>query len=84
MSEIFNAMKSLNMDWKLVDSSQFSAVGRYRHPSGRIVLVALQLYKVDDRNYLLDFKSVPSPSGNFSVFDFFSVCAKLITELAIS
>lgn len=84
MSEVFLAMKKLNMDWKLTES-QYNAIGRYKHPSGRIVLVALQLYKVDDRNYLLDFKSLPSPgTSSFALFDFLTVCSKLITELAIA
>ena len=47
------------------------------------IIVSLQLYKVDDRNYLLDFKSVGEGDG-FSVFDFFTVCSLLITELAVS
>ena len=47
------------------------------------IIVSLQLYKVDDRNYLLDFKNVGDSDG-FSVFDFFTVSSLLITELAIS
>jgi hypothetical protein len=43
----------------------------------------MQLYKVDDRNYLLDFKNAGEGDG-FSLFDFFLVCSQLITELAIS
>jgi len=50
---------------------------------GPQIIVSLQLYKVDDRNYLLDFKNVGEGDG-FSVFDFFTVCSLLITELAIS
>jgi hypothetical protein len=45
-------------------------------------VLTLQLYKVDDKNFLLDFVNMDSKST--STFDFFSVCSKLITELAIS
>jgi len=82
MGEVFAALKNLKMDWKIVDSP-FHIKVRYHHPLGRKVLVSLQLYKVDEKNYLLDFVNCDNKNG-IATFDFFTVCSKLITELAIS
>lgn len=56
--------------------------------------VGLQLYKVDERHYLLDFKNLTGPDDgtNESYADgrgsgtmgFFEICAALIRELAVS
>lgn len=60
--------------------------------------MALQLYQVDYKSYLLDFKSLPSdedgvevtvnpeltPSNNKNhhIMEFFEMCASLIAQLA--
>ena len=81
MEEVYLALKNLGMDWR--NDSFFSLRARYHHTDGSKTVIGLQLYKVDDRNYLLDFKNPDDPDG-CKVFDFFFVCSKLITELAIS
>lgn len=67
---------------RLVDSP-FLVMARYKLPNGSLMTISAQLYKVDDRNYLLDFKGVDEGNG-VNVIDLFTVCSKLITELAIS
>ncbi|XP_025016671.1 5'-AMP-activated protein kinase catalytic subunit alpha-2 isoform X2 [Tetranychus urticae] len=59
MNEVFRAMKSLDMEWKIV--TPFSVRARRKNQqSGRYIKIALQLYQVDYKSYLLDFKSLPS------------------------
>lgn len=99
MLEIYRALKQLNMVWKASDP--FHLRCRYTYPSGLLVKLDLQLYRLDNQSYLVDFKSVPppispetmsslkGPSGpksafNCSLYPFFDVCTKLITELAVS
>jgi hypothetical protein len=49
------------------------------------VNMSLKLYKSDDRNYLLDFQSLPSQKDGeqheVHTIEFFELCAMLITEL---
>jgi hypothetical protein len=56
--------------------------------------VGLQLYKVDERHYLLDFKNLAQPDDDTNesheagfgsrTMGFFEICAALIRELAVS
>jgi hypothetical protein len=78
MNEVYRALKVLNMDWK--------AYGRYhvccRDKIGEhVIKINLQLYKVDQRYYLLDFRNVKE-NGELSVFDFLHSCNRIIMELA--
>ena len=56
-------LQTLDFRWKLINPYFLRC--RYKHPSvGFEVKIDLQLYQIDQRNYLLDFKSVdPSVSG---------------------
>ncbi|KAM7410318.1 hypothetical protein PAMA_001658 [Pampus argenteus] len=45
MAEVYRAMKQLSFDWK-------------NPVTGNLVKMSLQLYQVDNRSYLLDFKSI--------------------------
>eukprot|EP00123_Amoebidium_parasiticum_P006478 comp17419_c0_seq1/m.16801 comp17419_c0_seq1/g.16801 ORF comp17419_c0_seq1/g.16801 comp17419_c0_seq1/m.16801 type:complete len:520 (-) comp17419_c0_seq1:238-1797(-) len=92
MSEVYRAMRSLNFEWKVINPYHVNA--RMTHPeTGRVMKVGLQLYKVDERHYLLDFKNLanpddpaePIPEGKGSVtMGFFELCAMLIRELAVT
>ncbi|KAK7492896.1 hypothetical protein BaRGS_00015843 [Batillaria attramentaria] len=57
MHEVFRAMKTLNYEWKIIN--QFHVRVRRKNPvSGKYMKMSLQLYQVDQKSYLLDFKSL--------------------------
>jgi 5'-AMP-activated protein kinase catalytic alpha subunit len=57
MQEVYRAMKTLGYDWKTVNN--FHVRVRRKNPvTGKYVKMSLQLYQVDQKNYLLDFKSL--------------------------
>jgi 5'-AMP-activated protein kinase catalytic alpha subunit len=58
MSEVFRAMKTVDFEWKIL--SPFHVYCRSRKPKEQIKL-SLQLYKIDDQYYLLDFKNLTLP-----------------------
>lgn len=76
MNEVFRAMKALNFEWKVVNSYHIR-VRRFNQVTQRFTKIGLQLYQVDCRSYLLDFKS----EANHTM-EFFETCAALITQLA--
>lgn len=87
MLEIYRALKQLNMDWKAFDPYHLRC--RYTYPSGVKIKLDLQLYRLENQSYLVDFKSVPNLDNqkatiSCSLYPFFDVCTKLITELAVS
>ena len=65
---------------------------RYTQPTtGMEVKVDLQLYQIDHKNYLLDFKcvspseaelSTPSSTERHYTMEFFEMCARIISSLA--
>ncbi|XP_035698911.1 5'-AMP-activated protein kinase catalytic subunit alpha-2-like isoform X13 [Branchiostoma floridae] len=57
MSEVYRAMKQLNYEWKMVNP--FHLRVRRKNPvTQRYAKMSLQLYQVDQKSYLLDFKSL--------------------------
>ena len=56
MYEVFRAMKTLGFEWQIVNA-YYVVVRRLNKSTQQYVEMALQLYQVDHRNYLLDFKS---------------------------
>lgn len=76
MNEVFRAMKALNFEWKVVNPYHIR-VRRLNQIAQRYAKISLQLYQVDCRSYLLDFKSEAHHS-----MEFFEMCAALITQLA--
>lgn len=56
MYEVFRAMRSLGYEWKLINAYHVRV--RRSHPSGAAIKMELQLYQVDAKSYLLDFKSL--------------------------
>ncbi|XP_014262523.1 5'-AMP-activated protein kinase catalytic subunit alpha-2 [Cimex lectularius] len=96
MNEVFRAMKALDFEWKVINPYHV----RVRHSTPKsedeYTKMSLQLYQVDYKSYLLDFKSLgseedPLPmeditnlqqtSGHHTM-EFFEMCASLITQLA--
>lgn len=62
MNEVYRAMKALDFEWKVINSFHV----RVRHKnalSGKYVKMSLQLYQVDYKSYLLDFKSFSSENS---------------------
>ncbi|KAH7640307.1 AMP-activated protein kinase alpha subunit [Dermatophagoides farinae] len=58
MNEVYRAMKLLEFEWKVVN--QFYVRARRKNPAnGKYFKMALQLYQVDYKSFLLDFKSLP-------------------------
>ncbi|CAF96035.1 unnamed protein product [Tetraodon nigroviridis] len=57
MAEVYRAMKQLNFDWKVVNPYHLR-VRKKNTVTGNLVKMSLQLYQVDNRSYLLDFKSI--------------------------
>jgi len=63
MNEVFKAMRASNMQWKYYNSSIYSLRVRKEVGPNRFVKVGLQLYQVDQKSFLLDFRSFePSPA----------------------
>ncbi|GFO05033.1 non-specific serine/threonine protein kinase [Plakobranchus ocellatus] len=57
MHEVYRAMKSLDYEWKVVN--QWHIRVRRKNPvSLRYTRLSLQLYQVDQKSFLLDFKSL--------------------------
>lgn len=76
MNEVFRAMKALSFEWKIVSPYQVK-VRRLNSATQEYTKICLQLYQVDQRSYLLDFKSEAR-----SIMEFFEMCAALIINLA--
>jgi len=60
MNEVFKAMKACNMKWKYYNSSIYSLRVRKQVGPNRYVKIGLQLYQVDQKSFLLDFRSFES------------------------
>ena len=59
MNEVYRAMKALNFEWRVINT--FSVRVRCKNKvTDRYSKMSLQLYQVDYKSYLLDFKSLSS------------------------
>ena len=57
MLEVYRAMKALDYEWKIINTFHVR-VRRLNKLTEKHVKMSLQLYQVDAKNYLLDFKSL--------------------------
>ncbi|XP_022908510.1 5'-AMP-activated protein kinase catalytic subunit alpha-2 [Onthophagus taurus] len=57
MMEVYRAMKHLNFEWKVINPYHVRVRERNKLHD-RYAMMSLQLYQVDNKNYLLDFKSL--------------------------
>ncbi|KFB52736.1 AGAP002686-PA-like protein [Anopheles sinensis] len=57
MLEVYRAMKALDFEWKIINPYHVR-VRKYNARNDKQVKMSLQLYQVDPKNYLLDFKSL--------------------------
>lgn len=56
MLEVYRAMKALDYEWKVINP--FHVRVRKKNMEGRYVKMSLQLYQVDPKSFLVDFKSL--------------------------
>ncbi|KAI1719989.1 protein kinase domain-containing protein [Ditylenchus destructor] len=64
MYEVFRAMKFLDFEWKLLNAYHVVVRRRPKEPdSNDVPKMSLQLYQVDQRSYLLDFKNLVDDDG---------------------
>lgn len=64
MNEVFKAMKASGMQWKYYNSSIYNLRVRKQVGPDRYVKVGLQLYQVDQKSFLLDFRSFDPVTTN--------------------
>ncbi|KAL4236652.1 serine threonine-protein kinase [Mactra antiquata] len=57
MHEVFRAMKALNFEWKVINSYHVR-VRKLNPVTNKHTKMSLQLYQVDQKSFLLDFKSL--------------------------
>lgn len=57
MLEVYRAMKALDYEWKIINPYHVR-VRRQNAKNGKYSKMSLQLYQVDAKSYLLDFKSL--------------------------
>jgi 5'-AMP-activated protein kinase catalytic alpha subunit len=58
MYEVFRAMKYLDFEWKLLNAYHVVVRRKPKDPDEETPKMSLQLYQVDQRSYLLDFKNL--------------------------
>lgn len=61
MAEIYRALSNLSMKWKIINAYHLRA--KYEYAEGFEVKIELQLYRLDNENYLVDFKYVGQQSA---------------------
>ncbi|CAG5117787.1 unnamed protein product [Candidula unifasciata] len=66
MHEVYRAMKSLDYEWKVINQWHVR-VRKKNHVTQRFARLSLQLYQVDQKSYLLDFKSLNSSNDPLEV-----------------
>jgi len=76
MKEVFRASKATGFEWKVI--GPFMLRCRNSISAAKQVKIALQLYKVNEKRYLLDVKKLEGET-----FPFFDVCSKLLSELKL-
>jgi len=63
MYEVFRAMKFLDFEWKLLNAYHVVVRRRPKDQENDMPKMSLQLYQVDQRSYLLDFKNLVDDDG---------------------
>ncbi|KAI9031179.1 kinase-like domain-containing protein [Hyaloraphidium curvatum] len=68
MLEIYRALKNVGMEWRTIDPYRLRAM--YISQMGAEIKLDLQLYQVEQDNYLLDFKNAtpPKPQNLNAIF----------------
>lgn len=58
MLEVYRAMKALDYEWKIINPYHVRVRRVNNSPGKQDMKMSLQLYQVDAKSYLLDFKSL--------------------------
>jgi 5'-AMP-activated protein kinase, catalytic alpha subunit len=58
MLEVYRAMKALDFEWKIINPYHVRVRKQDANETGKFIKMSLQLYQVDAKSYLLDFKSL--------------------------
>lgn len=58
MLEVYRAMKALDYEWKIINPYHVRVRRVNKSPGKQDMKMSLQLYQVDAKSYLLDFKSL--------------------------
>ncbi|XP_056636460.1 5'-AMP-activated protein kinase catalytic subunit alpha-2 [Diorhabda carinulata] len=66
MMEVYRAMKALDYEWKVINPYHIR-VRRKNKMQNRHAMMSLQLYQVDYKSYLLDFKSLSTEEAESNV-----------------
>jgi len=59
MNEVYRAMKALDFEWKVINPYHVHVRRKTPMDTKHFVKMSLQLYQVDYKSFLLDFKSLP-------------------------
>ncbi|KAJ1915807.1 Protein kinase [Mycoemilia scoparia] len=88
MAEVFRALKQIGMEWKVFDPYHIRT--RYVYPPtqpgfpGREIKIDLQLYRLDSKNYLVDFKMVPNNKTSRLVYNTTAISPQLYQQSVLS
>ena len=74
MNEVYRVLKDLGFEWKCLTPYQIRC--RIAMEVGSTMKIGLQLYRVHENRYLLDFRKLEGDA-----FLFFDLCSQLVTEL---
>eukprot|EP01114_Cavostelium_apophysatum_P020120 TRINITY_DN6652_c0_g1_i1.p1 TRINITY_DN6652_c0_g1~~TRINITY_DN6652_c0_g1_i1.p1 ORF type:complete len:527 (+),score=127.40 TRINITY_DN6652_c0_g1_i1:65-1645(+) len=77
MQEVFRCLKVTGFEWKIITPFQIRC-RTLNVDNKRPVKIALQLYKVKEKRYLLDIKKLEGET-----FPFFDQCTKILNELQL-
>jgi 5'-AMP-activated protein kinase, catalytic alpha subunit len=58
MLEVYRAMKALDFEWKIINPYHVRVRKQDANATGKFIKMSLQLYQVDAKSFLLDFKSL--------------------------
>ncbi len=59
MNEVYRAMKTLDFEWKVINPYHVHVRRKKSQERDHHIKMSLQLYQVDYKSFLLDFKSLP-------------------------
>lgn len=67
MYEVFRAMKYLDFEWKMLNAYHVVVRRKPKEASQETPKMSLQLYQVDQRSYLLDFKNLVDDESTMGI-----------------
>lgn len=78
MLEIYKSLQNVGIVWKTIDTYHLKC----RYKSDTVIKFDIQLYKVEDTCYLVDFKNTVNTDERIQpVYPFLDVCSQLIADI---